>query len=387
MAANLLISLTQKEITKPYKFKTTNTNVFSMEEALYHCYHYWKQSVDDFLSEEFIDWVNDTLGLSLLAAKLREFSRLGSFSQQLLSFLSVTDYFSSQDFTALKKELAVWEKRQEWEKLKERGDYLINNDEPQKAFILYKKALDYSENIVLLNNAGIALMKQGKSGEAGAYFERAMEIDSKNINLILHYIESLILGEQYDKADEYIKYAEAFGEISELHYFRGEINFYIGNYFSSVPHYEKAISLKNDPIYIYRLCDVFVKLRQYDKALEAIENVEEKDKLYLKKRADIYIAYNNVPAAIKCMERALLSNKGSVDLWTRLARYHRLDYDLKRANNAIVAAINLAPDDPKVKLEYAKIRKAQGMIKDYQTLLSSVLKGFKRDYRENAGIE
>lgn len=383
MAANLIISLTQKEITAPYKFKTTGINVFSLEEAIYHCYRYWRESVDDFLSDELIGWVSDTLGLSLIASKIKEIAKIGSFSGAFLSFLSMTDYLGGQDFSLLKKELAAWDKRLDWERLKERADYLTNSGEYKKAFALYRKALDYSENFALLNNAGITLLKQSRFGEAAICFERAVKLAPSNANLILNFIEALVLDGQFDKADELIKRAETFGEMSELHYFKGEISFYLGNYFSSVPHYERAIAIKDDPVYIYRLCDVFMKLRQYDKALEMLETVAVKDKHYLKKQADIYAAYNNIPAAVKCMEKALLSERRSVDLWVRLARYHRLDYDLSRANSAIGMALSLAPDNSVAKLELARIRKAQGRTKEYQAALNGILKAFKQDYREN----
>jgi ABC-type maltose transport system permease subunit len=117
MTANLILSLSQAEAAKPYKFKATNISVFSFEEAQFHCLHYWKQSVEDFTCEEFIDWVKNTLKLSFISSKLVEISRIHSFSERLTRFLSLSDYLDYGDVEPLIAELTAWESRKDWEKL------------------------------------------------------------------------------------------------------------------------------------------------------------------------------------------------------------------------------------------------------------------------------
>jgi Tfp pilus assembly protein PilF len=83
------------------------------------------------------------------------------------------------------------------------------------------------------------------------------------------------------------------------------------------------------------------------------------------------------------MQKALITNKNSIDLWIRLAEYYRLNYDLQKATGAITKALELSKKNPRANLENARIKKALGKIKDYQVILNSVLVGFKEKYREN----
>lgn len=387
MSANLILSLTPEEASKPYKFKATAINVYSFEEALYHCLRYWKQSIDDFLSEEFTDWVRETLALSFLASKIRELEKLPSFGERLTRFLSLTDYVDDSEIEALGGELAAWESRKEWEKLKERGDDLMNGGEPEKALALYRKALSYGDDPALYNNAAMSLMKQGDYGRAVEYLRKAVDLDPQNVTVILHLAEAHILDGGFEAAAKLLNRAEAFGENPDVYFFRGEIQERSGNTLQSVAFFEKAIAMEPNPHYIYRLADVFVKLRLFERAVTLMETVGDKDKFYLKKLAELHVANNNVPAAIKCMEKALLHSHKSADLWTRLAAYHRMDYDLNKAYSAITTALNIEPDNPRINLEYARIRKAQGRIKDYQLVLNNVLNSLKRKYRENAAFE
>lgn len=386
MSANLLLCISQEEILKPYRFKITNINVYSFEEALYHCYYYWKQSTDDFTSDAFILWVGETLKLSFIASKIKDLSLLNVLSRKLAVFLSLTDYFSNEQIETLRREVVAWENRNEWEKLKERGDYLINHDDAEKACYYYKKALDYGENKELLNNLAIAFMKTGNYTKAIGYLNRALKLSPMNYKLMLHIAEAYILNRNFDEASSALKkIQEHYGEQDEIYYFYGEISFAQGNYINAVSYYEKIIanSDMSDPAYIYRLYDVYVKLRFYDKALDVLNKINIKDKYFLKKQADVYVAYNNIPAAIKCIEKALYKNKNSVELWVRLAQYHRLDYDLSKASSAIIKALDLSADNPHANLENARIKKALGKIKDYQVILNRTLTAFKEKYRDN----
>jgi len=386
MAANLL-ACAGKDTDTPYLFQATGVHVYSLEEALYHCLHHWKQSVDDLTNGELTDWVQNALGLSLVASDMRAHAN-DSFSDHLTAFLSTTDYIPPQSLAALRTDLAAWEKRMEWERLKERADALLNHDDAERAIWLYEKALGLEQNAVLLNNLGIAHMAAGHYAAATEALTQALILEPENVMLHLHLLESLILQGEYTHARHQLAQIETLedGETADTAYFKGEIEFYMTNYLQAVPYYERAAAMRTDPQYSYRLRDVYVKLRQFDKALETLDSIPVKDKYFLKMQAEVHVQANNIPAAIKCVERALLTDVNSIDLWIRLAQYHRLDYDNDRAERAIIKALALAPDNPKIQLEHARIRKAQGRIKDYQAVLHKVLKGFKDRHRENATL-
>ena len=89
----LHLCITQEEVTIPYKFKITNISVYSLEEAAYHCYHYWRQCYDEFLSDDFLDWVRNVLGLNFIASKISQLADVSSICDRATSFLSILGYF------------------------------------------------------------------------------------------------------------------------------------------------------------------------------------------------------------------------------------------------------------------------------------------------------
>jgi len=386
----LIPSVTEEENVTPYTFKETGVKVYSFEEALYHCRARWKQSADDFTSEAFAAWLSDELKLTVIASKIRELG--GPFREKYIRFMTLADYFEDGEINALKRELTEWENRLEWEKRKERGDYLLKAGEYEKAAEAYKKAAEYNpESAAVYNNLAVAQMKMGLYANAAGYLYKALEVTPRGADLLLyngllmHLAEALVYGGECDKARETLKQAAAEGagtDSANAFYLYGLIEFLSGAYVASVPFYERAVGIDPDPHYIYCLADAYVKLRQYDKAIETVSLVKDKDKTYYEKLAGLYAAGANIPAAIKCVERALISDVNSVSLWTRLAEYHRRDYDLTKANSAIIKALSISKDNARANLEFARIRKAQGKIKDYQTALGGILEGFKRDYRD-----
>ena len=381
--AFLYLAASQKEnIENPYEFPMSGIRVYSLEEALYFCFKHWRQSMD-FLNEQFIHWIESVLGLGQIAAKLRDICRIESFSMRFLAFLSVTDYLPKEELAGLQKELILWEKRQVWEQLKEQGDYWSLRGASERALGFYSKALAEHENLGLLNNCGVALMQMGNYDNAAALFLRALRLEPKNKQMHFNLIEAYIFAEDYESAQSLLEETYAkYPDHPELFYLQGEIYFNKKNYFEAIKLYEKAIKLNYDEEYIYKLCDCFIKIRLYDKALSTIQNVANKDITFLRKQAEYYVIAGNVPMAIKSIEKALTSHSHEAELWIILAQYHRLDYDNAKAGGAITRALALSPENPAALLERARVEKVQGRIKDYQSVLNRILARFKKDYRE-----
>lgn len=399
MHPDLRLCVSQLPNDTPYQFKVTGLHVYSFEEALYHVYHYWKQSVDDFLSDEFIAWVNDALSLSFLAARMKDLARADSFSVRMSSFLRLTDYFDEGELLSLQNELLKWEKRLEWEKLKERADYLMNRGEPDKAAILYRRALQYEENIALYNNLAMAYMQSEAYTEAYQCLKRALAIQPDNAALTMRLAEAAIYGRRFDDAHIWIAKAEALAPGNpDIPFLRGALCCEQGDYTQTIAYYETAVARSGGSrFYLHRLADVYAAMRQYDQALEVLSRAGT-NTADLVKQAELYAAAGNMPAAVKAIQKALTrpgnetaSGTGrsdselqahTADLWTRLAMYHRLDYDLNSANNAIVKALSVDPENERAKLENARIKKGMGRTREYQSVLNAVLRGFRQKYRE-----
>jgi len=380
----LQLCVSQQHNDIPFLFRTTGIRVFSFEEALYHVFHYWRESMDDFLSESMITWVSE-LGLSFLASKIKEIADNGSFSRRVIGFLQLADYFADHEITSINEALISWEKRLEWEKLKERADYLIQRGEPGKALPLYKQALLLEENTALLNNISIAYMQLSAMQDALQYLTRAIELDSDNISLMLHYTEAAIMGHQFDAAESMLAKAAktAAPQNADIPFLQGLMAFEQNNYNCALKFFDTAIELApGEPYYAYKAADTHRTMHQYDKALAVLDGIKPKNAVTYVKEAEIHAAAGNITAALHCM-RLATSGHGAqnADLWATLAKYYRKNNDWKHAESAINHALELAPDNDRVRLESARIKKGLGRTREYQTELGNVLRGFRERYR------
>jgi len=367
----------------PFTFKSTNIHVYSLEEALYHVFHYWRESVDDFISDEMITWVSE-LGLSYIASKMKELTREEYFTKRLLDFLQLTEYFSTHELDALHSTLKAWEARREWEKLKERADFLVRKGEPAKGLPLYKRALQFEENAGLLNNMAVACMQISASKEALNYLTRALALAPKDLNIHLHYIEAAILSKHYEKAEK------ALEEASNLTSSHADIPFFYGlmaygqkNYIQALHYYEQAITLNpSEPYYIYKIADVHKTMRQYEKALQTLSTIKNPSSGCYVKEAEIHSAAGDIPAALGCIRKAASADGArNANLLAKLAEYYRNDHDWPQAESAISKAVEIAPDNDSVRLENARIKKGLGRTREYQAELTAILKSFKERYR------
>jgi tetratricopeptide (TPR) repeat protein len=123
-------------------------------------------------------------------------------------------------------------------------------------------------------------------------------------------------------------------------------------------------------------------MRQYEKALSVISSVSFKDAGFHMKQAELHAAAGNLPAAAKAVQLALINQSNNIELWVKLAKYYRMDYDLPKAESAITKALSIDAENERARLESARIKKAQGRTREYQGILNQVLKGFRQRYRE-----
>ncbi|MCL2461044.1 MAG: tetratricopeptide repeat protein [Defluviitaleaceae bacterium] len=387
-AITLLPCVSQAENAAPYQFKTTGQRVFSLEEALFHVFQDWKQTVEDFCCEELAAWVNDSLGLPFHAAKIRRLAGIESFTQRMTEFLTLTDYFDRSELYSLRGELESWEKRMEWERLKERGDCAFASGEPSKAAALYKRALACERNPRILNNIGVALMRLELYGEAMAYLEEAIKTEAAAVapaRMYLNYAEAAIYAHSFEIAEQTLKNAGQSAEPHEIHYLNGELNFEAGKLAEAAEFFEKAAAQKPEKRYIYRMAEVYAKMQNHAKAEAALRAVADKDAEYYMKLAEVKAAGGDLAGAAEAIERALASEPENVRLWTRLAAYYRRNMDLQKAQSAIIKALAIDPEDDRARLEQARIKKDEGKGREYLAILHNMLKEFKGKYRETYG--
>lgn len=381
----LQFCISQQPNTVPYTFKTTAIRVYTFEEVIYHVFHHWRESVDEFLSDKMISWVAD-IGHSYLAARMKELTRKELFSAKILGFLRLADYFAEEELKTLQPALEKWELCREWEKLKERGDYFARKKEPAKAIPLYKRALQYDENATLLNNLGIQYMQLSTHREGLSALTRALSLEPKNFTILLNYIEAAILNGSYDKAAKALQQAYAQDpNHADTAYLLGLMSERQKDYPTALTYFEKAMEMdKTVSYYAHKAVEIHLQMRQYEKAFSALQKTTARDTAHYAKEAEIYAAWGDTARAIISMNQALLTGEPEATLYARLAAYHRQDYDTAKAEAVIQKALALDPENNIVRLENARIKKGLGRTRDYQAALNEILKGFKDSYRSES---
>ncbi|MCL1863226.1 MAG: tetratricopeptide repeat protein [Defluviitaleaceae bacterium] len=379
----LQLCLSQSFNDTPYTFKT-GIRVFTFEEALYHVYHHWRESVDEFLGDKIIAWVTE-IGHSYLAAKMKELAAKDGFSAKVMGFLRLAEYFDDDELASLLSELEKWEQRREWEQLKERGDYFARKNECEKAIPLYKRALQYDDsNVAILNNLAVQYMQSGATSEALSFLIKALSLEPQNFSVMLHYIEAAILHGSFDKAAKTIKKAYALQpDNADISYLLGLMSYEKKDYPAALLHFEKAIEAdKTVPYYVFKAVDIHLQMRRYEKAHTTLQKITTRDTGYYAKEAEIYHAWGDITRAIRSMNGSLaLTQDPEATQYARLAAYHRQDYDMQLAEIAIKKALTISPENNIVRLENARIKKGLGRTREYQTSLNEILKSFKESYR------
>jgi tetratricopeptide (TPR) repeat protein len=233
---------------------------------------------------------------------------------------------------------------------------------------------------------GAAYMQLGAYKDAFNSLSRALALDNdKQVNIILHYAEASAYCHYFDKTEKALTAAaKKTGNEADIFYIQGIVACERGLWPEAVECFEKAIALSkgNIPLYTFKLADVHMHIRQFEKALAALERSAIKDADYFVKQAELLHLSGNIPAAVKCIQRAITLRDNDVSLWTKLAMYRRLDYDLPMADSAINRALAISPENERARLESARIKKALGRTREYQAVLNQVLNGFKQRYRE-----
>ncbi len=388
--SEILLCTSQEEKHIGYTFMTTKKTVYSLEEALFHCYHYFLDSWD-FCSDEFYDWLL-AMDLPLYAKLVMEIRKKESFASRLTEFLTIIDYFDDNEIDEVRLKITKWESRLEWERLKERADSFFKAGHYGEAISQYKKALSFNENAVIFNNIGVSYMYLKQYKKAEGYFlrselfitrEKDYTHSSEYPQILVHAAENLIYCKDYDEAQRKLLIAEELlfklhEDISVTTYLNGILNMERGNFETALLYFDNAKGYSESA---YKKAQCLVKLRQFDKALETLESFDKSGVEYLLVQAEIYMHCNNVPAAIKSIEKALMQNTSLSSLWVQLAKYYRLDYNLNMASSAITKALSLEPLSFSALTEQAKIKKAQGKIREYQLILNNILKELKKSSR------
>lgn len=380
----LILSISPESISRPYYFDSTHRKIYSLEELMYHCYYYWKQSIDDFLAGKIEIWIKEELKLPYLASRIEKIKdREHTITTQYAAFLDVIDYFEIDEINSITKEVYSWENMDQWQKLKEKGDIALENEQYTQAVKHYLEAIDINDNVTILNNLGVAYMKQERFDDALMCLQKAHFKEPYNEDIVVNTAQVLMLQGNYETAKAQLKKFDFASKGWKAYKLYGEISYIQQDYENALIYFKKAIDLGDDFTSNIRIADIYSVLGEYKGAINAIEAIKDKDNdQYYYNYARINYKFGKVRDAITQAEQAVEINRKNLDAWILLVKLYKKIKDIPQAERALLKVFELDPDNDEAKLEYATLKKSKGLIKDYQEVLKGMLNKWKQRYRE-----
>lgn len=380
----LILSISPESISRPYYFDSTHRKIYSLEELMYHCYYYWKQSIDDFLAGKIEIWIKEELKLPYLASRIEKIKdREHTITTQYAAFLDVIDYFEIDEINSITKEVYSWENMDQWQKLKEKGDIALENEQYTQAVKHYLEAIDINDNVTILNNLGVAYMKQERFDDALMCLQKAHFKEPYNEDIVVNTAQVLMLQGNYETAKAQLKKFDFASKGWKAYKLYGEISYIQQDYENALIYFKKAIDLGDDFTSNIRIADIYSVLGEYKGAVNAIEAIKDKDNdQYYYNYARINYKFGKVRDAITQAEQAVEINRKNLDAWILLVKLYKKIKDIPQAERALLKVFELDPDNDEAKLEYATLKKSKGLIKDYQEVLKGMLNKWKQRYRE-----
>ncbi len=375
--AKLILAKNQEISKYPFVFLSTGISVYTLEEAAFHLYQYWKICYNDFVSDEFYEWAKGRFGLFGY-----DFFQTDNKSLDYINFIELTGLFCNKEIKELEKKLKNWANTSQWIRYKENGDEAFYNKNYLKALKYYVKSTDIVDNYKVYNNIGLCYKYLDKNKLACDYFEKALELNCKDEIVLVNLVESNIIIGKLDNGLKLLRdYVNVISE-DKVIYFQGKIFDYKKNYKKALEKYNLACNIKFCKEYLFSYVDLCINMRMYSEAESFVSDFDYDDVEILLKKADIFYKAGNTKKAID----TLLSNvSNDVKVITKLAMYYRLSYKLDESKKYIEMATKIDKNNLDVKMENAYILKYQGKFKEYNILINNILEEIKNNYKKMEG--
>lgn len=379
MNINFKISKIEYKKIKPYKIK--GINIYSIEEALYIFYNNWKEISNEFFEDNFINWVKNQLFDLELYKILLNIKSLESFYEKSILFLKINDFFTKDELDFISNDLIEWEKRDKKERLKVLADRFFYEKSYEKAIKTYKKLLELDLNdYSIYNNLGICYLNIKKFEFAINFFEKSFSLNKKNQNILKNLIQATIFNLDNIKFQKYIYFID---EYHMYYYFLAEFQKNLKNYKKSLSYYVKSYLIKRNDDILLKICDNYIIMKNYNKALNVLSLFKEDFFEILIKKSKIYENLKNYKIAIKYLEKANFYDNDNPIIWLKLSKLYRLRGEYLKAEGVLIKAKTLLNEnDIQLLFELAMLKKAQGKFQEYQNIIFKISKIHTQNYRK-----
>lgn len=143
---------------RPYFIENINLNIYSIEELCWILYHHALLIDTDFFGASLLEYLEEELGLSALAAKIERLrQRKATINELIILILEETEYYTKEELKNFARYLSGVGTGGRHEKLKARADFLFRHGKFHSALTEYGKILkmEYEPGVPVRFYAGI----------------------------------------------------------------------------------------------------------------------------------------------------------------------------------------------------------------------------------------
>lgn len=221
----------------------------------------------------------------------------------------------------------------------------------------------------LSNNMGVALMENGESAEALLHFERALELDGDNADILRNAASACALIGEFDRGLEYIALSLSKDPFAaHSHAIHADIRYRLNDCAAAARILETMRFLSDTPFKVYlKVIQLSIRMHMIDEADAVVHKAleefpEREDLLYL--AGKIAELHGDDDRAINLYRRALAAGPGHPDALSSLGCIHERRSNLDDALAAFREALRLKPHDAELEVNVGIVLDKLGRIEE-----------------------
>ncbi len=193
-----------KQAEQPYRFKSTGTNVYSIEELCYYIYHNIETVSEELFDTMLVDFMCDELGLKERALQVEKLIKTHAGVKDIIvTIFCSADYYEEEEIKELLKELDYLNNLTPMQRKKRKADSYLAHHQNQEAMKVYKDIIYSKEPVELsseeygsiLHNIAVIHAGTGAFATAAEGFLEAYERNG-NVQSLKQYLYALKIGRQ-----------------------------------------------------------------------------------------------------------------------------------------------------------------------------------------------
>jgi tetratricopeptide (TPR) repeat protein len=230
----------------------------------------------------------------------------------------------------------------------------------------------------LSNNMGVALMENGESAEALLHFERALELDGDNADILRNAASACALVGELDRGLEYVARSLSKDPFAaHSHAIHADIRYRLNDCAAAARILDAMRFLSDTPFKVYlKVIQLYTRMHMIDEADAIVRSAldefpEREDLIYL--AGKIAELHGDDDRALALYRRALAADPGHADALSSLGCIHERRSNLDDALAAFREALRLKPHDAELEVNVGIVLDKLGRIEEAGRHFENVL--------------